>query len=197
MSAGQSPVALPFVRRLRSRHLRRLGRARQWRQIRHQRRRHHRMIAQRRQKTSRRARFDNRIANRVANKIMHKCLLPKPHFRLRRMHIHIHLLRRHFQKQQYHRKRRGRNHIAVRLGQRMQNRSIANQPLIHEHIHRITIQFLQLRPRNKAVQPQRPGGCGCQSAGRFHGGGSGMPARSKLVSAATGSNWSSTSRPKI
>ena len=84
---------------------------------------------------------------------MHHGLLPETHFGLRRMHIHVNLSARQFQKQQHHRIHRRRNDIAIRLGQPMLYQPVANQPSIHKYKYRIPIQLLNLRLRNETVKP--------------------------------------------
>ncbi len=111
---------------------------------------------QRLKETRRRPRIHQRRPHRVPHKIMHKTSLPKPYLRLRRMHIHIHFLRRHLQKQQHHRIRSRRNDIPVSLRKRMQNQTVANQPPIHKHINRVPIELLQLRLTHKPAQPYKP-----------------------------------------
>ena len=106
-----------------------------------------------RDKLRHRARFHQRRAHRIANKVMHKTLLAKAHFGLCRMHVGINLSRRRFQEQQYDRKHGGGNDVAICLCQRMLHDTIAHQPLIHEDKDGVSVELLQLRFRDKTMQP--------------------------------------------
>ena len=112
-------------------------------------------LAQRHGKTGRRPRRHQRRPHRIADEVMHKPRLAEAHLGLRRMHVDIHLLRRHLQKQQHHRERCRRNDVAIGLGQRMQHHAVAHQPLVHEDVHRVAVQLLQLRLGDEPRKPQK------------------------------------------
>ena len=76
---------------------------------------------------------------------MNKILLAKTNLCLGRMHIHVHLFRRHFQKKEHDRIGRWRNDVAVRFPNGMQQEAITNKPLVYKNIDGITIQLLQFR----------------------------------------------------
>ena len=115
-----------------------------------------RMRAHLRHKLRHRTRLHQRRAYRVANKIMHHALLPETYLGLRGMHIHVYLARRQLQKQQHHRIHRRRNNIPVSLGQRVLQQPVANRAPIHKHKNRIAIQLLNLRLRDKSMNPHLP-----------------------------------------
>ena len=94
-----------------------------------------RMRTHLRSELRRRTRLHQSGARRIAHKVVHHTRLPKAHFRLRGMDINIHFPRRHFKKQQHHRKNRRRNDVAISLGQPMLNEPIANQSPVDEDVN--------------------------------------------------------------
>ena len=58
----------------------------------------------------------------------------KPHFLLRRMHVHIHQLRRHLQPQKTNRLPAREQQPAIRLAQRVLQRPIANRPAVEKQV---------------------------------------------------------------
>ena len=125
-------------------------------------------------------------------------LLPEAHLGLGRMHVHIHLFRRHLQKQQHHRKAGGRNHVAIGLGDGVQQQPVADQPLVDEDVDRVAVELLQLGLGVEAAQAQM---CRARAAAR-RGPASRAAARAgrrapAAASAATGSSCASVSLPKI
>ena len=111
---------------------------------------HHR----RRRKTRNRPHAHQRLPDRIPREIVHKLRPPEPHFNLRGVHVHIHLVVWHFQKQQRGGKHRRRQNIPVRLMNRMQNQSVAHQPPVHKHINPIPIRPLYPGQRSKARHRQ-------------------------------------------
>src|ERR1700730_2829822 len=86
---------------------------------------------------------------RIARKIMHELRSAKTHFDLLGMHVHIHFLVGHVQKEQ----RRGENssgqNVAISFMNRVENQAIADQATIHENINSIAIRALHLGARSE------------------------------------------------
>ena len=61
------------------------------------------------------------------------------------MHVGVNLGVGQFDKEQHHRKHRGRQDIAVSIGERMLDMAVAHQASIHESENGITIQLLDFR----------------------------------------------------
>src|ERR1022692_2421884 len=120
-----------------------------------------------RRKLRRRTRLHQCRPHRIPHKIVQHGRLPKAPLGLRGMHIHIHLARRQLQKQQHHRIHRRRNNISISLRQPMLYQPVANQPSIHEYINRVAIQLLDLRLRNKPMQPHLACLCGAGAPPAF------------------------------
>ena len=111
--------------------------------------------AGRRRKTGDRARSHQRLADGIAREIMHELRPTEAHLNLRGMHIHVHFVVRHVQKQQ----RRGKNssgqNVAVRFVNRVQNQAIADQPPIHKNVNTVAIGALHFRARSKTTDGER------------------------------------------
>src|SRR5579884_2616395 len=99
-----------------------------------------------------RTRFHQRRANRVSYEIVDGRLLAEANFGLRGMHVDVDLGRRHLQEEQDDRKNRGRQDVAVSLGDRVLDQAIANQAAIYENENRVAVELLNFWFRNKAVE---------------------------------------------
>src|SRR5882672_7781083 len=97
-------------------------------------------------------RLHQRSARRIAHKIVDHTLLPESHFGSRRMDVNINLSGWHLQKKQDDRKNRWRQDVAVSVGQRMLNKTIADQPSVDKNKNRITVELLDFRLGNKSMQ---------------------------------------------
>ncbi len=138
------------------------------------------MRGQRVQKPRRRAAERELIANGIAHEIMQPACLAETDFGLGRVNVDVHLLRRHLEKQQHHRKRRGRENIAISLAHRVQQQAIAHQAAIDKAVDRVAIQFLQFRLGDETGDTQ-PAGLGCLVVRiPFPGRGLGQPGTGQL-----------------
>ena len=96
--------------------------------------------------------FHQRGPYRFSDEIVNHRLLAEPHLGLRGMHIHIYFGRWHFDKKQNHRIDRWRQNVAIGLGDRMLNETVANQPPVHENKNRVAIKLLNFRLGYEAMQ---------------------------------------------
>ena len=94
------------------------------------------------------------LADAVAHKIVQERAVPEAHLGLRRMHVDVHLFGVALQKQQRERIARGRHQVVIRRGKRVQHQAVADQAAVDENVDRIAIRFLNLRPREKAGEPE-------------------------------------------
>ncbi len=144
------------------------------------------------------ARLIERVAQAVADKVVNQGLLAEADLGLGGMHVDVHFFGRHFKEEQHDRKAGGRNDVAIGLGDGVQQQAVADEPLVDEDVDGIAIELLQFGLGIEAAERAGcPGRVRGSSGSFFHGGGSGRPARSSGVSAATGSNCASVSLPKI
>ena len=91
-----------------------------------------------------------RSADRVAHKVMQEGRLAEADFGLGRVDVDVDFLRWHFEKEQHDRKRRRRDDVAVRLGERVENEAIADEAAIDEDIDGIAVELLQRGLGDKA-----------------------------------------------
>jgi len=149
------------------------------------------------QESGSRPSLDERRAQTVAGKVVDQRLLAETNFGLGGMDIDIHFFGGHFEEQEDDGEAGGRQHVAIRLGDGMQQQAIADKPLVDKNIDRVAIELLQLGPGVEAGEAQRAWIARRLAGSCFQGGGSGRPAWAKGVSAATGSSCASVSLPKI
>ena len=150
------------------------------------------------QEARNRARLNQRVANAVADEVVHQRLLTETYLGFSRVNVDVDFLRRHFQKEQDHWRTGGRDDVAVGLGDGVQQKPVANKPLVDEDVDGVAVELLQLGLGVEAAERRStPGVRDGSSGSRFHGGGSGRPACSNRDSAATGNSCASVSLPKI
>ena len=103
------------------------------------------------------ARLHQSGAHGVADEIVHHAGLPEADFGFRGMDVDIHLAGRQFEKQQHDRIDRGRNDVAIGLGESVLDQAVANQAAVDEDENRIAIQLLDLGLRDEAVEAHLAG----------------------------------------
>ena len=80
---------------------------------------------------------------------------PEAHFDLRGMHVHVHFIVGHLEKQQRGRKNSRRQNIAISLVNGVQDQTVAHQSAIHKYINPVSIRPLYIRPRSKSRNRER------------------------------------------
>ena len=111
------------------------------------------------QKPGRRPSQGQLVANGVAHKVVQPVGLAETDFRFRRVHVNVHLFRRHLDKQQHHGKGRGGEDIAIGLAHRMHEQAVAHQAAIDEAVDGVAVELLELGLGGKAGDAQ-PSRCG-------------------------------------
>ena len=77
--------------------------------------------------------------------------MPEAHLDLSRMNIDVHFFRRHIEKQKHRGKNRRWQHVAVGFVNRVQDQTVAHQPLVHEHVNSIAVAALHFGPRGESA----------------------------------------------
>jgi hypothetical protein len=90
-------------------------------------------------------------AHRIADEIVHHAPLAETNFGFRGMNVDVDFSRRHFEEQQHHGIDRGRNNVAIGLGERVLHQAVADEASIHEYENRVAIELLDLGFGNESV----------------------------------------------
>src|SRR5579862_9850046 len=101
-----------------------------------------------------RARLHERGADRFADEIVHHTRLPKTDFGLRGMYVDVDFARGQIEKQQHHRKNRGRQDVAISLDDGVLDEAVADQTPVDEYVNRIAIQLLNFGFGDETVHPE-------------------------------------------
>ena len=75
---------------------------------------------------------------------MHKLRMPETHFDFCRMNVHVHFFGGQIEKKQDRGKDRRREHIAVRLVNRMQDQPVTHQAPVHEDVNSVAVAALHV-----------------------------------------------------
>ena len=102
----------------------------------------------------RRRPFAERIAERMTNELVHLRLLFESHLRLRRMHVHVDAIGRHFEEQVHFRTALLVRRHAVGVENRVRDRPILDDAAIDEDVLRSSHRSLLGQCRDEAVQSQ-------------------------------------------
>ena len=77
--------------------------------------------------------FHQSGAHRVADEIVHHAPLAEANFRFRGMNVDVDFARRHFEEQQHDGINRGRNNVAISLGEGVLHQAVADEASADEY----------------------------------------------------------------
>jgi hypothetical protein len=66
------------------------------------------------------------LADRVAREVVHKLRMPETHLDFRGMNVHVHFFGGQIEKKEHSGKDRGRQHIAIRFVNRVQDQPVSH-----------------------------------------------------------------------